>query len=78
MQCNPDFVFPYYYIPFFFYFLFFGWSSLVTRNFTFKVDKWDDWSSNLSPRIYNAMRSTNKFVLFGWSFCTPTRSDVDL
>jgi hypothetical protein len=24
MQCNPDFVFPYYYIPFFFYFLFFG------------------------------------------------------
>jgi hypothetical protein len=30
--------------------LFFFWlSSLMTRNSTLKVDKWDDWGLNLGP-----------------------------
>jgi hypothetical protein len=30
-------------------------SSLVAKNFTVKIDKWDDWGSNPNPRIYNVL-----------------------
>jgi hypothetical protein len=35
--------------------IFFLSSSLVARNSTFKVDKWDDQGSNPDPCIYNAI-----------------------
>jgi hypothetical protein len=38
---------------------FFVQNSLVARNFTFKVDKWDDQSLNSAPCIYIMHVSTN-------------------